>query len=138
MLLRCDVELLACGQVALEDDLIRVYDVFTSPAQRSRGLASLLCRHMLCQAREQGAQTACLQVDADNASGRAASINSAAFATSTPTATARSTSPWSDGAAHHTGHCVSLNAVVSTPRIRGTLSRGEDRSHAMRLIRLQW
>lgn len=70
MLLRCDVELLACGQVALEDDLIRVYDVFTSPAQRSRGLASLLCRHMLCQAREQGAQTACLQVDADNAAAR--------------------------------------------------------------------
>ncbi|WP_428421033.1 GNAT family N-acetyltransferase [Methylibium sp.] len=70
MLLRRDGELLACGQIALEDDLVGLYDVFTAPAGRRQGLAGLLCRHLLATACRRGARTAYLQVEADNGPAR--------------------------------------------------------------------
>jgi GNAT superfamily N-acetyltransferase len=61
---------LACGQYAREGDLVGLYDVFTEPAERGRGLSALLCRHLLREAQGQGARTAYLQVDASNAPAR--------------------------------------------------------------------
>ena len=69
--LRGDGELLACGQFALEDDLVGLYDVFTAPAARGQGHASLLCRSMLAEAVRRGARDAYLQVESDNAAARA-------------------------------------------------------------------
>jgi GNAT superfamily N-acetyltransferase len=57
---------LACAQVALESDLVGLYDVFTAPSARGQGLSSRICASLLAQAREQGARTAYLQVDAAN------------------------------------------------------------------------
>lgn len=64
-------EVLACGQFAIEAELVGLYDVFTAPALRGQGLSRRLCAWLLGQAREQGARTAYLQVDADNHAARA-------------------------------------------------------------------
>jgi ribosomal protein S18 acetylase RimI-like enzyme len=64
--LRDGNEVLACGQYALEGDLVGVYDVFTSPAARGQGLAGRLCQHLLADARARGALHAYLQVESDN------------------------------------------------------------------------
>ena len=64
--LRADGAALACGQFALEGDLVGLYDVFTASPARGRGLAGLLCRHLLEQARVHGARHAYLQVEGDN------------------------------------------------------------------------
>ena len=61
----------ACGQFAREGDLVGLYDVFTAPAARGRGLAGLLCRHLLGVAHAQGARHAYLQVEGDNHAARA-------------------------------------------------------------------
>jgi len=66
VLLKRGGELLACGQLAVEDDLVGLYDVFTAPAQRGQGLAKALCLHLLRMAQGQGARCAYLQVDAGN------------------------------------------------------------------------
>ena len=66
-----DGEVLACGQFALEGDLVGLYDVFTATEARGRGLATLLCTQLLAQARSRGARHAYLQVDADNPAARA-------------------------------------------------------------------
>lgn len=66
-----DSRVLACGQFAIEDDLVGLYDVFTAPPARGHGLATLLCRHLLAEARQRGARHAYLQVEADNAPARA-------------------------------------------------------------------
>jgi GNAT superfamily N-acetyltransferase len=72
MLLRsADGAVLACGQYAIESELVGLYDVFTAPAVRGRGLSRRLCALLLAQAREQGARIAYLQVDADNHAARA-------------------------------------------------------------------
>lgn len=60
----------ACAQTAIEDELVGLYDVFTAPAQRGRGLARWLCVQLLAQAGAAGAKVAYLQVDADNARAR--------------------------------------------------------------------
>jgi GNAT superfamily N-acetyltransferase len=60
----------ACGQVATEAELVGLYDVFTVPTSRGRGLALALCAELLEFARRQGSRTAYLQVDADNAPAR--------------------------------------------------------------------
>lgn len=62
---------LACAQYAIESGLVGLYDVFTAPAARGQGLSRRLCARLLAQAREQGARTAYLQVDADNHAARA-------------------------------------------------------------------
>lgn len=62
---------LACGQFAVEADLVGLYDVFTAPAARGQGLARQLCGWLLARAAEQGARHAYLQVDGDNHAARA-------------------------------------------------------------------
>ena len=69
--MREDEELVACGQFALEADLVGLYDVFTAQAARGRGLATRLCQHLLVKALELGAETAYLQVDSENHAARA-------------------------------------------------------------------
>lgn len=64
--------LLCCGQTAREADLVGLYDVFTPPDARGQGFARRLCGALLAQAAVNGARTAYLQVDADNAPARAA------------------------------------------------------------------
>jgi len=61
-----DGKLLACAQVAVEGDLAGLYDVFTVPAARGRGLSGALCSQVLAKAWQDGARLAYLQVDADN------------------------------------------------------------------------
>lgn len=60
----------ACGQFARDADLVGLYDIFTAPAARRRGLARALCMRLLQMARDEGARTAYLQVDAANAPAR--------------------------------------------------------------------
>jgi GNAT superfamily N-acetyltransferase len=64
-------EVAVCAQTAIERDLVGLYDIYTAPAHRNRGLARLLCEHLLAQARSQGARVAYLQVDRDNEPARA-------------------------------------------------------------------
>ena len=54
-----------------EHDVVGLYDVHTAAAARNRGLASALCAHLLSDARNGGARTGYLQVDAGNAPARA-------------------------------------------------------------------
>jgi len=70
LLLRNDGDLLACGQRAGGADLVGLYDVCTTPAQRGRGWAHGLCIELLRQARAEGARAAYLQVEADNTPAR--------------------------------------------------------------------
>lgn len=63
-------ETVACGQIALENDLVGIYDVFSAVASRGRGHATLLCRHLLAHARSRGARHAYLQVESDNLAAR--------------------------------------------------------------------
>jgi GNAT superfamily N-acetyltransferase len=60
----------AGGQVAIEDDLVGLYDIFTAESARGRGLSQLLCRKLLRTAASEGARTAYLQVEANNAPAR--------------------------------------------------------------------
>jgi ribosomal protein S18 acetylase RimI-like enzyme len=69
--LRAHGEAVACGQFAIEDELVGLYDVFTSEASRGRGFARLLCQHLLAQAHGHGARHAYLQVEGDNHPARA-------------------------------------------------------------------
>jgi ribosomal protein S18 acetylase RimI-like enzyme len=60
----------AGGQVAIEDELAGLYDVFTVADARNRGWAQRLCGHLLSQAASQGARIAYLQVEAVNDAAR--------------------------------------------------------------------
>lgn len=62
---------LACGQVAVEGGLAGLYDVFTAPEARGRGLARALCIELLRIAHCAGARRAYLQVEGDNHPARA-------------------------------------------------------------------
>jgi ribosomal protein S18 acetylase RimI-like enzyme len=66
-LLRRDSEIVACGQHAIEGDLVGLYDIYTVEAARGQGLAGALCVQMLEHARSLGARHAYLQVEARNA-----------------------------------------------------------------------
>ena len=66
-----DGALVACGQSASEGDLVGLYDVFVIDAMRGQGLANALCARLLTNARELGAKSAYLQVEADNHAARA-------------------------------------------------------------------
>jgi GNAT superfamily N-acetyltransferase len=50
--------------------LVGLYDIFTAPAARGRGVARALCARLLQMARDEGARTAYLQVDAANGAAR--------------------------------------------------------------------
>lgn len=65
--LRRHDEVLACGQTAREGRFVGLYDIFTAPAARNQGLSRALCAALLRQAADDGADTAYLQVDANNA-----------------------------------------------------------------------
>jgi ribosomal protein S18 acetylase RimI-like enzyme len=69
--LHADGALVCCAQMAIEADLVGLYDVYTAPASRGRGHASRLCRHLLSMARDRGARHAYLQVEGDNHDARA-------------------------------------------------------------------
>ena len=69
--MRIHGEVAVCGQFALEGDLVGLYDVFTAPEARCRGLARTLCQSMLAEARGRGADHAYLQVESDNVAARA-------------------------------------------------------------------
>lgn len=66
-----DGVLVACGQSASEGDLVGLYDVFVTEAARGQGLAAMLCTKLLTNARDGGAKSAYLQVEADNHAARA-------------------------------------------------------------------
>ena len=68
--LRDQGHVVACGQFALEGDLVGLYDIYTAPHARGRGLAGRLCRYLLNQAAQRGAHHAYLQVEGDNLSAR--------------------------------------------------------------------
>lgn len=63
-----DGVVLCCAQVAVEFDLVGLYDVFTAPRARGRGYAGMLCSQLLTQSK---ASTAYLQVEAGNSAARA-------------------------------------------------------------------
>jgi GNAT superfamily N-acetyltransferase len=65
-----DGQVLACGQFAIEAELVGLYDVYTRESERGRGLASGLCRHLLALAAGQGARVGYLQVEGDNLDAR--------------------------------------------------------------------
>jgi ribosomal protein S18 acetylase RimI-like enzyme len=69
--LRLDGTTLACGQYALEDDVVGLYDVYTAPSARGQGYAGLLCARLLADAVAHGARHAYLQVEAENLAARA-------------------------------------------------------------------
>ena len=66
LLLKRDGELLACGQIAVEDDLVGLYDVYTAVGARRSGHAQRLCGELLRMGFDAGGRTAYLQVEADN------------------------------------------------------------------------
>jgi ribosomal protein S18 acetylase RimI-like enzyme len=59
-------QLLACGQIVREGDIVGLYDIFTPPEQRGLGHAQQLCSALLQTAKAQGAVQAYLQVGSDN------------------------------------------------------------------------
>lgn len=61
-----DGQVLACGQWAREADLVGLYDVYTHPQYRQRGLARLTCERLLSESAMRGAAVAYLQVESDN------------------------------------------------------------------------
>ena len=63
--------IVAGGQVAIEQDLAGLYDVFTPPASRRQGLSRALCSRLLTLAAGEGARWAYLQVEAGNVAARA-------------------------------------------------------------------
>jgi GNAT superfamily N-acetyltransferase len=66
-----DGTVVACGQFAIERDVVGLYDIYTAANHRGRGYATQLCAHVLDQARLRGARHAYLQVEADNLPARA-------------------------------------------------------------------
>jgi ribosomal protein S18 acetylase RimI-like enzyme len=58
---------LCAGQIALDGDLAGVFDMVTAPEARGRGHATLACATLLAWAAGQGARSAHLQVEEDNA-----------------------------------------------------------------------
>ena len=58
---------IACGQVALDNGLVGVYDMITAADFRGRGVATRILRELLGWARQRGASHAFLQVNDDNA-----------------------------------------------------------------------
>jgi ribosomal protein S18 acetylase RimI-like enzyme len=56
----------ACGSVAIEGSLAGIFGMVTAPSHRGRGLASRIVLALLAAARNAGARTAYLQVDAAN------------------------------------------------------------------------
>lgn len=69
--LRIDGQAVACGQIAMEGDLVGLYDIVTAPAARGQGWGRTLCTELLKQAQAHAAPHAYLQVEGDNHAARA-------------------------------------------------------------------
>ncbi len=65
-----DRHVMACGQFAMEAELVGLYDVFTSESARGQGLATLMCQRLLSLAAMKGGRVGYLQVEADNHTAR--------------------------------------------------------------------
>lgn len=65
-----DGRIVGCGQIAVEGDVVGLYDVFVEPEARGGGIARQLCRVLMQRGAALGARMAYLQVDADNAAAR--------------------------------------------------------------------
>lgn len=63
---------IACGSVAMEGKLAGIFGMVTAIEHRGRGVASAIVAKLLHDARAAGAETAYLQVEADNAPARRA------------------------------------------------------------------
>ncbi len=63
---------IACGSLALEGKLAGVFGMVTALEHRGSGIASAIVAQLLHEARAAGAETAYLQVEADNVSARRA------------------------------------------------------------------
>ncbi len=59
--------LLCCGMARLENGHVGIFSLRTPPAEQGRGHAKLLVAHLLAWGQAQGAHTAFLQVDENNA-----------------------------------------------------------------------
>lgn len=70
-IVRHDGEAVACGLLKLEGDHAGLFALTTAPSRRGRGLGRTVVAALLAEARRRGANTAYLQVTADNASARA-------------------------------------------------------------------
>ncbi|GAB6931095.1 hypothetical protein JCM10914A_50780 [Paenibacillus sp. JCM 10914] len=57
---------IACGLGAIEDSMLGIYDIATSPDFRNRGFARQLLLHMIQWAQQKGATSSYLQVVANN------------------------------------------------------------------------
>lgn len=68
--MRRDGDVVACGQFAIEADLVGLYDIFTAESARGQGHASRLCAHLLAEAHRLGARHGYLQVEGDNHAAR--------------------------------------------------------------------
>ena len=63
---------IACGSLALEGKLAGIFGMVTAIEHRGRGIASAIVAKLLHEARAAGAETAYLQVEADNTAARRA------------------------------------------------------------------
>ncbi len=63
---------IACGSLAVEGKLAGIFGMVTAAEYRGRGVASAIVAKLLNDARAAGAETAYLQVEADNAPARRA------------------------------------------------------------------
>ena len=66
---------IACGSLAIEGKLAGIFGMVTAVEHRGRGVASAIVAKLLGDARAAGAETAYLQVEADNVPARRAYTN---------------------------------------------------------------
>ncbi len=66
-IVRAGGRVLCAAQVAVEGELVGLFDVITAPDARRQGYATLACASLLSWAWQHGAHSAYLQVSADNA-----------------------------------------------------------------------
>ena len=64
--LRAGETVLACGVAVMELPFVGLFDLFTHPEQRGKGYGTAMVAGLLERARDQGADHAYLQVEADN------------------------------------------------------------------------